>query len=124
MPRAGRTKRSGRAARRRDWERLKSKSLHGASPSARRARDFLLGQPLGVARLMEARRDLAVRDDGPRLTDDDWLAAMQAGFRRPVDETIRDPVIDAPALVLKDCDDLGLGAPDQIDEVGRRIVGP
>ena len=59
---------------------------------------------------MEARRDLAVRDDGPRLTDNDWLAAMQAGFRRPVDETIRDPVIDAPALGLKDRDDLGFGA--------------
>ena len=75
-----------------------------------------------MARLMEARPDLAVRNDSPQLTDDDRLATMKAGFWRPVDETISDPAVDAPALGLKSRDDLQLGAADEIDEVSRWVV--
>jgi hypothetical protein len=65
-------------------------------------RDFLLGQPLAVTVLMKARRGLAVRDDGPLLTDNDWLAALQAGFRRPVDETVAYPLGDARLVVRRE----------------------
>jgi hypothetical protein len=71
---------------------------------------------------MEARRNLAVCDDGPRPPGDDRFSTMQTGSRRPIDEPIRDPAIDATALSLKDRDDLGFCTPDEIDEVRRRVV--
>jgi hypothetical protein len=39
--------------------------------------DLLLGQPLSVTGLMEARSDLAASDEGPLLSDDDRPAARQ-----------------------------------------------
>jgi hypothetical protein len=58
---------------------------------------LLLGQPLAVTILMKARHDVAVRNDGPQLTDDDGPAAMQAGGRRPVDDAVAYPFGDARA---------------------------
>jgi hypothetical protein len=71
---------------------------------------------------MEAGLNQAVCDRGPGLPDDDRLAAVQAVGRRPVDQLVGDPVIDAAALVLKDRDDLRLGVSEELDEVRRWIV--
>ena len=61
---------------------------------------------------MKAGCDLAVANDGPQLPCNDRLTAMQAIVLRPVDQGVGDPVIDAPALELKGCDDRGLAPPD------------
>ena len=77
-------------------KRLKPKSLHAASPSTRRAATSCCANHRRD-RLMEASRDLAVRDGGPQLTDDDAIAAMQARGRRPVDDAVAYPFGDARA---------------------------
>jgi hypothetical protein len=67
---------------------------HAANPSARREH-FLLRQPRAMTVLMNARRGLAVRNNGPELSWNDQPAAMQAGGRRPVDQPVCDPPLDA-----------------------------
>jgi hypothetical protein len=44
------------------------------------------------------------------------------GLRQCRQEVGGDPAVDAPALFLKNRDDLSFGAPEELDEVGRRIV--
>jgi hypothetical protein len=73
---------------------------------------------------MKARRDLAVGDDSPGLARDNRLAAMQAVGRRPVDQPVGDPVVDAAALGLKMRDNVRLGGLDELDDLlGRLAVG-
>jgi hypothetical protein len=83
-----------------------------------------LTQPLAVTNLVEARGGLAARNGGPSLPGNDRLSAIQTRSRRPIDDLVGDPMIDAAALGLKGRDDLGLGAPEEIDEVWRWIIGP